>query len=839
MRRPLLAMCFCMGFGVVLARYTDPGWWKLSLAVCCCAFVVRLVQKLTRRAIQRVEEMRIRRIAFVCVLFFAFGFLRMEAVEKNCGYLKEYAGQVAELEGVVCSARVKDGYSAVIVKVKGAPENFADCAVWNGVMDGKRAARFRGKREKVLVRLASEDVVYVCSLPGRECSFKGEISVPAGQRNPGCFDYAQYLRSRDINVICSVSEFRFDAGRVKQPVLNLLSAVKGKFYAAASEVMPEEDFAVLAGLLFGDRSFMDEESYEEFRSNGIAHVLAVSGLHVGMVCELIIKLMGGRRNLKATAAVTLSLLAYAALADFSVSVMRAAIMIVIRLLAMHLERRYDLVSAASLAAIVFMTGNPLQLFDSGFQLSFTAAYTMGICMPWARVKVQALADRFRSEVIEKLGNAVVPAVLIQLGMLPLTLYHFCLFSPLAILLNPVAIFLAGLILAAGLALFGVFLLLGGGLLFAGAAGPAQYLCRLLALLGSAGARAGAGFAAPAPPLAAVIVCYLLFFFFFSETRYVLCRRGRRSLTLSIALLLAVAGCLLPYAAGLTHSPLPWKYNSYPVVFLDVGQGDSIHISAGGKNILVDGGGKYGKDIAAQTLKPYLLKNGVSKVDLAIVTHSDGDHSRGIQQLSQLMEIDTIAFPCCYRGDEERLEPYITENRIFLGFGDEIRISDDVCLRVLAPEAGSAASDDENKNSLVMVLCCKDLKVLLTGDMDAGCELALLGKGVAAYDMLQNCDILKVAHHGSENSSSEAFIGAVSPSFAVISCGAFNSYGHPHKRVVDLLRKSDIIYGRSDECGAICLRSFSEKEIVLENAAKDRQWLIQREAGREGSTLQKP
>ena len=809
MRRPLLAMCFCMSFGVVLAKYTETGWWQLSLAICCCAFIVCMTQKLTQRAVQRKTAERTRAIAFICVVFFAFGFLRMDAVKKDAGSLKQYDGQVIELEGVVSSARLKDGYSAVCVRVRTSESGLF------------------GKNEKVLVRLASEDIVYVYSLPGRECRFQGEISLPAGRRNPGCFDYAQYLKGKGINVICGVSRFRFEADAVKRPVLNWLSSMKGKFYASAADVMPEEELAVLAGLLFGDKNFMDEDVYAEFQSNGIAHVLAVSGLHVGLVYELIIKLLGGRRNWKTTMLMILSLLAYAALADFSVSVMRAAVMIIIRLLAMHLERRYDLVSAASLAAVIFMSVNPYQLFDSGFQLSFAAAYTMGVCMPWVTVKVQTIADKYRKEWIEKLGNAVLSALLIQLGMLPLTLFHFCIFSPIALILNPFAIFLAGLILGAGLAFFGVFVLLGEGLIFAGAAGPPQWLCRALALLSSAGARTGGSFAAPAPPLSAVIVYYLLFFFFFSETRYVLCRRKMNSLTLSIALGLAAAGCIFPYAVDLTDSVIPWKYNRMPVVFLDVGQGDSIHISIDGKNILVDGGGKYGKDIARTTLRPYLLKNGVSKVDLAVVTHSDGDHSLGIRQLSEQMEIDCIAFPACYRGDDERLGPYVTANRIFPGFGDEIRISDDAVLRVLAPPDG-AASGDENDNCLVMMLCYKDLKVLLTADTGIAGERELMSNAALFPEAALGCDILKVAHHGSENSSGDAFIGACSPDFAVISCGAFNTYGHPHKRVVDLLSESDIIYGRTDECGAIVLRSFSDTEMILENAAKDRIWRIQRE-----------
>ena len=825
-------MCFSQVIGIVLALYTEMTIWQLCILICVSIPAVEGCVKVSENVFsaadgkeniyyteyyKRKERERRGRIVLLCVLFMLLGFCRAYNEKHSDGNLKEYEGNIIALEGTVVSAKVKNGYSALTVRV--FTENGTDR---------------KGSDEKVLVRLDTLDVEYVYSLPGRTCSFQGEISLPDGRRNPGCFDYAQYLKARKINVICSVSEFRFCAGKVKNGPLNWISSLKGKFFIAARKIVPEADFGVLAGLMFGDRDFMDAEEYEEFQENGIAHVLAVSGLHVSMVYELIIRLLGGKRNKGTTILMLMSLFAYAALANFSVSVMRAALMICIRLMAFHLERRYDLVSAASLAAIILTAINPYQLLDSGFQLSFTAAYTMGICLPWATVKVKALADKYRREWIEKIGDAVLPAVLIQLGMMPLTMYHFCLISPIAILLNPFAIFLAGLILAAGLAMFLIFALLGDGLLFAGAAGPAQYLCRALALLNAAGARARGGFAAAAPPLAAVIVYYFMLFYFFSETRYVLCRRNQNSASLTLAIVLVAAACLVPWTMGLAESPLPWKYNDYPLVFLDVGQGDSIHINIDGKNILVDGGGTWGGDIAKKTLRPYLLKNGVSKLDLAIVTHSDLDHSKGIQQLSQLMEIDSIAFPLCYRGDEERLSPYITENRIFMACGDELRISEDACIRVLSPSGKHQVSEDENDNCLVMVLCFKGMKILLTSDLPEAGELQLLRK----YPELIDCDVIKLAHHGSSTSSSRAFMTGVSPSFAVISVGRGNSYGHPHAAVIDLLEKSDIIYGRTDESGAICLTSVTEEHLEFVNAAKDRRWLIPRETNRQENIRQR-
>ncbi|HQC35615.1 MAG TPA: ComEC/Rec2 family competence protein, partial [Bacillota bacterium] len=472
---------------------------------------------------------------------------------------------------------------------------------------------------------------------------------------------------------------------------------------------------------------------------------------------------------------------------------------------------------------------PYLLFDAGFQLSFAAAYTLGACLPWTEAKMKAAADRFKNTAFQTIGRAAAPGLAVYLGTAPLMAFHFSVFSPLSLLINPPAVAVTGLLLAFGLGMFIIFAAMGQGILLAMAAGPAQLLCRALALLNDAGARARGGTAAAAPPLTALLLYYLFFFYFFSETRYILCRRGLRSIALSIGLSLAVLGCALPRALNLSNSFLPWKYCEYSAVFLDVGQGDCMHIRAGKRNILIDGGGLRGSNIAEKVLRPYLLKNGVSRIDLAIVTHSDLDHSLGIKQLGEIFPVDRIAFPDCYRLKEEKTEGYNTEELLFLGAGDELVLSENVSLRVLSPAKGAEALEEENDNSLVIMLYADGIRILLTGDLTQEGELALLDSLRTPKDRLR-CDVLKLAHHGSAGSSGEAFMEAASPSFAVISCGMNNSHGHPAKRVVDLLEKSYIIYGRTDFCGALCLRTGGHGTIFIENAAKDAKWLIIKEKG---------
>ncbi len=795
MRRLLLALCISLAAGILSARYMDVSAGLLCLFSGAAALFVFW-------ATGRRKNARFFRIAALCFAFFALGFTRMSFDKARSSELSAMDGCVAEIRGVAISARPDKGRASVLLDTGG---------------------------EKVLIKLAADDADYIYSLVGRDCVCRGELRRPPGRRNPFCFDYAAYLKARGIGMVCEVSRFRFEAGAVKRPLLNFLSGLKGRFYKAAAVFMNDEELSLMSAIIFGDTGLLNPELLEQFRGNGTAHLLAVSGLHVSMVYSLVFRLLSGKRNRAASAATLLFLAAYAALADFSISVMRASLMIALRLLSVHIKRRYDSLTAASFAALLFLSTRPYLLFDAGFQLSFVAAYTLGACLPWTEAKMKAAADRFKNTAFQTIGRAAAPGLAVYLGTAPLMAFHFSVFSPLSLLINPPAVAVTGLLLAFGLGMFIIFAAMGQGILLAMAAGPAQLLCRALALLNDAGARARGGAAAAAPPLTALLLYYLFFFYFFSETRYILCRRGLRSIALSIGLSLAVLGCALPRALNLSNSLLPWKYCEYSAVFLDVGQGDCMHIRAGKRNILIDGGGLRGSNIAEKVLRPYLLKNGVSRIDLAIVTHSDLDHSLGIKQLGEIFPVDRIAFPDCYRLKEEKTEGYNTEELLFLGAGDELVLSENVSLRVLAPAKGAEASEEENDNSLVIMLYADGIRILLTGDLTQEGELALLDSLRTPKDGLR-CDVLKLAHHGSAGSSSEAFMEAASPSFAVISCGMNNSHGHPAKRVVDLLEKSYIIYGRTDFCGALCLRTGGHGTIFIENAAKDAKWLIIKEKG---------
>lgn len=806
MRRPLIGLCFAEALGILLAHcgLVLPG----HLCIVCAGVFVALGMR---------RDAKLLPLA-LCG-FFLLGMVRMDMLARSQAVLPGWEGRVAELSGVVTSVDARERYLALTLSAdRGGPAGQAVPV----------------SREKVLVRLELErrdqPVAFPYGLVGRRVTCTGRISLPQGPRNPGGFDYRLYLLGKNIRAICQVSRYRFESGNVERPLLHWLSVTKGEFLQKAEKRMSRDGFALLAGSLFGEKSYIQEDAYEGFRRSGMGHIFAVSGLHVGLLYAVLLKLTREWRKDASFCLMLGALLTYAALSDFSVSVLRASAMTVAAMLARPLRCRYDLTSAASGAALVLMTANPFQLFDAGFQLSFLAAYSLGIALPFVELRVKELADRYKKAWITSLASVLGPCAVIQTAMAPLISYHFLLFAPAGFLVNPPALILAGLLLPVGLLMFvvsaacppaawcgsaGIFV---SEVVFSALSGMAESLCSAMMRLSDL-AGAAPGGAVPAPPIGALVLFYALFFFYFSETRFVLLRKGHRRRLSALFLTLLAAGLALPRVCGISSTIVPWKYSTPMVTFLDVGQGDCIHVQAGRFNVLVDGGGSLYREVGKTVLEPFLLKNGITRIDLAFVTHADLDHRKGIQELSRRMTVETLALPLPYKERPESFSDVTCREVIYLSAGDVVSLGKKATFRVLSPPESAAGVLSENDSSLVMMLEYGGVKILLTGDLEQSRESRLKGP--------LECDILKVAHHGSAGSTGPGFLSAASPDFAVISCGKNNVHGHPAPRVIELLEKSGIMIGRTDEDGALCLRSVSPSSFLLENAARELFWRVER------------
>ena len=601
-------------------------------------------------------------------------------------------------------------------------------------------------------------------------TFRAQLQRPQGQRNPGCFDYSLYLKSQGIYFQywtdqVDISEEYFTAA---DRFASQLIRIRYSF----SDLLNPASEGLVAGILFGDTGALSEDVYETFRKNGTAHVLAVSGLHVGILYSLYRKLAGNQYNVVSVSCLVLLLGCYGTAAMWSPSVIRAGMMILLHSAAQALDLRYDMLTGLSTVALVLILQNPYVVFGTGFQMSFLAIASISF---FTRIMPSRIPD------------GITAALAVNLGLALYQMYQFNYVSLVSLVVNVPVIYLTGILVPVSLAALLAFSVLGEipGIFRILMDSLSFFTVKLneISSLGGLGSMDAAS-----PPLAAVLVFYFLIFFFSSEQNLIL-RSRRRILTVMLCTGVGLMGCI-------ALSQLLWcPVSDADLVFVDVGQGDCIHIRSGRNNVLIDGGGSLDYNTGKNTLKPYLLKNGVWNVDLALATHLHMDHFKGLEELQQVYPVKEI--------------------KSGLTAGKLISICDDVWIETLWPlEIDPEEGQEDNENCSVFMVHYEGWKVLITGDLDqAGEEQMVSYYRSRGEEERLKAHILKIGHHGSATSTGDLFLDAVDPEYAVIQVSEHNIYGHPSQKTVEKCLKRGIIIKRNDYNGGIGF-SFQEDRIQV-------------------------
>lgn len=601
----------------------------------------------------------------------------------------------------------------------------------------------------------------ISELTGKRISYISRLTYGDPRRNPGCFDYRKYLRSSDCFLTGNVSSFTVisESKALNMKYSSFLSGLRLHF----EETLPEKNRGMITGMLFGDTGGIDEDIYEEFKRNGTAHVLAVSGLHIGLLYKLYEKLCGNKASPLNTAFLGFLLYTYGTLTLWSPSVFRAEIMIAMKTAARIRELRYDSLTSMSLAAVLLIMKNPYVIYNMGFQMSFLAIISMNV---------------LTLRLPETMPDTIKQALSVNISMILYQAYAFNYVSPLAFLINIPVLYAAGIAIPisfvtfSGFAVWYVY-----GLdsipefLFAPASAVTEMLVRLNSFLAMDGRLT---FDVVSPPLPLVISALCILFFVCSEYAGILKmrdRKSKRSFVIAVIVVLSlISGAALYEPAG--HDG---------IVFVDVGQGACTHIRVKGANVLIDGGGSRDRNVGEKVLKPYLLKNGTRSVDLSLATHEDTDHIKGLYELRD-----------CFNAED----PVTGAVK-----GRKYEISDEVTVEVVWPDK---ITDDTqgNEESSVFLIVYRGVRILVTGDLDMDGERKMTAyyRERGMEDKLK-ADILNVGHHGSHTSTSDELLDAVNPRIAVIQVGR-NNYGHPRQEVLDRLESRGIAVFRNDRNGAI-------------------------------------
>ncbi|WP_394921295.1 DNA internalization-related competence protein ComEC/Rec2 [uncultured Robinsoniella sp.] len=613
-----------------------------------------------------------------------------------------------------------------------------------------------------------------------------EIKEPG---NPGQFDLKKYYETKEIQMVLNKGKV-LSAGRTYWHIRQFLWDVRERFKRTFLQIANEENASVLDAMLLGDKKELDPEVKKLYQDNGIAHILAISGLHIsmlGMALHKLLRKLGISWYLSAAAAGAI-MSAYGLMTGFGVSTTRAVIMFLVYLLAGILGRTYDILSALALSAVLILTENPRYLTDAGFLLSFFAVLGVAVLAPLIRNTCSCK---------NKLLESFLVSLAIQLTTIPIVLYYYFEIPLYGVLLNLVVIPLMSLVLGFGIA--------GGmaGLIFIPAGiflvspcyyilGLYKYLCAAVLNLPLAKIIVGK------PDLWQMVVYYLLL--------------------LAICLIKSKqkSGEIFKWVWGTAF--MMFLISRQPgsgmrITFLDVGQGDGICIQApGGINCLIDGGSSDVKQAGSKRIEPFLKSRGIRKIDYLFISHMDADHINGIMELLEAyalnlagenasgVSIRRLVLPKLAKKDEEYLEieKLAKKNKIMVLYfqkGDKI-LNGRFSFSCLHPSQNSA-SEDRNENSMVLQMEYKDFRVFFAGDVEGAGEEEMIDS-----KELKRADILKVAHHGSRNSTLDTFLDAVRPGIGILSCGKDNRYGHPHVELINRLKRAGVAYYATMDYGAL-------------------------------------
>jgi len=781
MNRPLLAVIVCFALGVILNTL-----FAVETVIIFAAVLVSGSLALASFALRRCEG------AAILLLFVFLGWFWAGAGEHAAGRGPEqFAGHYVTLEGIV---QAEPGYGS---GGKDAVYVLAARAVYLG----ERRVETTG-----LVQVKVKDAGPVYSY-GEMLRAGGFVYRPREPGNFGAFNYREYLERRGIRCQMTVTgpeHLRAVAGERPLTPVGLALACKNALQRVADATLEQRQAAVLNGMLFGARDRLDRAVEDIFAETGVAHVLCVSGLHVGFVLAgvfLAAGVLGVPRRAFLFAAAPV-IIFYALMTGLGPAVIRAGVMAVLVLAAALLGRERDWPTALALAAGVLLLFDPSSIYEVGFQLSFAATWGILYLGP-----LLGQLFRVRFALPSWLVVPLQVTLAAQLATMPLLVYHFNLVSFIAPLANLLLVPLVGVIMLAGFTgcVAGLVFLPAGELFNAGTGALIDFFLALAGLLNSI--PGGAAYAAT-PPWPAVPL-WFAGLVLVAETV-----RGRYN---PPDFYRGKAG---PAAAGvLLMLVLIWPWGGtggrMQVHFLDVGQGDSILVRfPGGETMLVDTGGRPGEPDEVRAtgdavVVPYLRRLGINRLNALVITHPDEDHAGGVPAVLEKLKVDAMVITGAPGYDEYvALAESLRVPVYRAGAGQALQLDDQVDVLVLAPGRGDAAAGlSSNDASLVLRLDYRGSSFLLTGDIEQQAQRLLLAGGAD----LQS-DVLKVPHHGSRFFEPR-FFSAVAPDWAVIQVGEHNRFGHPAAEVLETLTSAGARVLRTDRDGAVLVSTDGENISV--------------------------
>ena len=761
---------------------------------------------------------------------------------------------------------------------------------------------------------------------------KGTLKNFQQPTNPGQFNAPFYYQILRISFRLNQAEIQVKSDRFYK-IAEGLYQLRRKAGSKVDALLPEQEASVMKTMLLGEKGILDEEIKGLYQRNGIAHILAISGLHISMIGMGLYQLLR-RAGLKIKLSAILAsmiIVLYGMMTGFAVSAIRAIAMFLLQMLAQILGRTYDRITALAVAAVLVLVEQPLYLFHSGFQFSFLCVLGISLILP-VLGNVRKGKKLFEGVALMAVTLPVYLGVFYQIPVYSMFL-NFIVLPMMSILMGAGIVMILAAFLCTPLAIPAAWLITGILMVYERLGlfteklphhywtpgCPAKWqlavyvaVLIIIAVLGRTKRKAvlyqrdcihkdcihrRGGCAKEIlhedPPCHEVLryeksqyersqhgmAQYNIPRYEVSQyeipqyemqnkrIRRIACHGGKWISTYGIPVGICWGFLLLGVVI------LTWRFRpELQVTFLDVGQGDCIFLQTeNGDSYLTDGGSSSVSKVGKYRMIPFLKYQGASQIKAVFVSHADSDHYNGIAELLQQAELEgirvenlvltDIADECRSEGYEELVE-LAGQNGItvqLLHEGQQLQ-DGELLFQCLHPSKGYRA-EDLNETSMVLLVTYREFSMLLTGDVQGAGEehltqelqdwkepgvtqmqdvIRISGEEESIEDERiegqieekrpQNktganhteteLTILKVAHHGSKNSTSKEFLKAANPKLAIISCGEGNRYGHPHEETLERLEKVDIPWFCTKDYGAITVTVDDKSRVQVRGYIAD-------------------
>lgn len=680
---------------------------------------------------------------------------------------KKYKNEREEYIIRVQNLKEYDGYSTFLGTVKNIDGN---------IFNERLKCYYSGKEE-----LANFDTIKINSK-------LEDIRINA---NPNLFNEKMYYLTKNIKYKAKFNDFEKVSWKMSlAEKMNL--AFEKKLDALTENKMEASNSNFLKAIFMSNTNYLDENELGTYRSVGLGHLLAVSGLHVSLISFAIIFILVGLGVSKRKASIIciIFLIIYGAVINYPVSFLRAMILFIALDLAFAYDINIERAQIISIALIITLLINPYYVFSASLHLSYGAAYAIEIIFR----RLKKLGDKKN-----KIQEAMLFVLAINLVLAPIQLYTFHEFNFISLITNLILLPIYSAIITASFIILVTSIIISPfSILFTIVNYLLSGLYKILLFISRVDILKVSLYNQDALILA--YFALLIAFYFANNFSYM-----KTKLVKFMLMMMAI----ITFTGSFIYMKNQKHYDTLNMI--SIGQEEAMLLDINNKKIMVDVAGDImGTSFSYdRTLREVLKNAGVGSLDIIFISHFDSDHYGNLIYLLDDFKVKNI---CFYK---ELAPEFIKEEIISRGINyinpnniNGIDLGNDNYIKIVHRDRGF----DSNNSSLLFVLKAHGTKILFTGDIEREAEDYYI-------DKLLKIDILKVAHHGSKTSSSMNFLEKTRPKDAISSQGLNNSYGHPHEETLENFKAIGTNFYRTDKQGMISV-IFKDGSYEIETFYKE-------------------